>query len=461
MKRILSYLLFCGILFLPCVSFAEKPITMDEMQKRLTTLEEIVARQQKIIEEYQKVQEQHAGTHKELREDKVGKVLARKSPGSVFAEPAMPGTLKIGANITALAQASPDTKLKGGNKQRKVGGSYQANVTITNEFSEIDGMALANLRIDQGDGIEDRLTVYSNVNNNAWNDDHFTLSEIFYEQRLFQEKLYINFGKLDPTVFFDQNNYAGSDTTQFLARIFNNSPVIGFPANSLGIRAGFYPYDWLGLDYLIMAGQSDLRNMDSSYYHNGEITFKTGFNGLSGNYRFLIWQSTVDHVKWGSPADNKNYAYGFSVSCDQEISDTIGIFAKFGWQDPTVYDPLKTANIDDRASLNTTPNIDNYSLEYMWSGGFQIKGKPWHRPYDFLGVAFGQAIASGDMKDSLKGTSNRRNARNESHFEAYYNFYMNKYLAVTPSVQLIFNPYGGDGDNDSVQVYTLRTHVDF
>lgn len=396
-------------------------------------------------------------------------IIAEKSEAradgtdALFVESAMPGNLKIGADITGIVQSSPNTHLLGGRTEGKTGGSYQANVTIANEFTEINGMALANLRIDQGDGLEEYLTVYSNVDNNVWDDDQFSLSEMFYEQRFLEKKIIIDFGKLDPTVFFDLNKYAGSDTTQFLARIFNNSPVIEFPDNAGGITASIYPEKWLQLGYYVQSGDPDLSRLGSELFHLAHISFKPEIYGHGGNYRFEAWINTNPHTKWNDVTKDNEYAYGYSLSFDQEVTDKIGVFTKFGWQDPKVYNPAKTANVAENGILNTSPDSNNFSLEYMWSAGAQAKGGFWGRANDVYGIAVGQVVPSGDMKDALLGSSgDSRKANNESHFETYYNFYANKYLGITPSVQLIWDPYGSDaGSEEMISVYTVRAHVDF
>ncbi|MFH1395118.1 MAG: carbohydrate porin [Candidatus Omnitrophota bacterium] len=378
-------------------------------------------------------------------------------------EPAMPGDFKIGADITAIIQSSPDTHLLGGRDVGKTAGSYQANVTIANEFRQVNGMALANLRIDQGNGVEPYLTVYSNVDNNVWEDDEFSLSEMFYEQRLLDNKIVIDFGKLDPTVFFDLNKYAGSDTTQFLARIFNNSPVIEFPDNAGGITASIYPEKWLQLGYLVISGDPALSRLGSELFHLAHIGFRPKVYGREGTYRFETWLNTNPHTRWDDVKKDNEYAYGFSLSFDQEVTDEIGVFTKFGWQEPKVYNPASTANVSEDAILNTSPDINNFSLEYMWSAGLQIKGGLWGRKKDVYGIALGQVMPSGDMKDALASSSgNDRKAKDETHFETYYNIYANKYLGISPGVQLIWDPYGADsGSKEMISVYTLRAHVDF
>ncbi|MDP8298795.1 MAG: carbohydrate porin [Candidatus Tantalella remota] len=458
---ILILAVFCSSYVLPL--YAEGPMTMAELQKRLLELEKTVAKQQQIISQYELVHDQQAVAIEDADKAHVGKVHARTKKGSIFALPAMPGNLKIGANLTGIVQGSPETKLWGDRNRPEIGGSYQASITITNEFENVDGLALATLRVGQGDGIEDDLTLYSNTDNNAWGFDYLTLSEVWYEQRLFDKKLVVNVGKLDPTVFFDNNRYANSDPTQFLARIFNNSPVIEFPDHSGAVRVGAYPFEWLELGYLVMAGNPNMDNLQSDLFHVGRVILKPRIYDRQGNYRFLAWRNNNDHTRWDDPSDTNQPAYGFSISCDQEITDIFGIFWKFGWQDPDVYNPANTANVYDNALLNRYPDINNFSLEYMWSAGAQLKGTPWGREKDFCGIAVAQAFASEEMKDALSEVSdNRRDAKPEGHLEAYYNYHFNQYLAVSPSVQLIWNPYGGDAEGrEVISVYTLRTHVDF
>ena len=479
LKKLFSLLL--AILLMTSIpvspSHAKSALTMEALQKKLLSLEKQLHEQQKMLESYKHLMDQQIALNEkqrmeiektfkeasELSSQKVGKVRARKSPGPLMAHPYMPGDFKIGANVTGIVQGSPDARLIGEDQKEKIGASYQANVTLANKFAGVDGLAVANLRVGEGTGLNDQLSVYSNVDNNTWRDNHFTLSEIFYQQNLFDKKLAINFGKLDPTVFFDLNRYADSDTTQFLAQIFNNSPVIEFPANAGGIRIAVFPFKWLELGYLAMAGNPNLRDLESHLFHIGQVMLKPEFNGRKGNYRFVLWQNNNDHTAWKDLTRTHEASYGFSISCDQEISDVVGVFGKFGWQDPRVYNPSTLVRAYPFSEDDPNPYINNFTLEYMWSAGVQVRGTPWGREHDFCGLGIGQVIPSKDMKTAMSGTGdNRRNAKTETHFEIFYSFFANKYLAISPGVQLIWDPYGGDAGGESmVSVYTIRTHIDF
>ena len=89
----------------------------------------------------------------------------------------------------------------------------------------------------------------------------------------------------------------------------------------------------------------------------------------------------------------------------------------------------------------------------------QLKGSFWNREDDILGLALGQVTPSGEYK---KADSNL-NAKDEGHFEAYYNYKVNEHLTLTPDLQVIWNPYRDDASNgkSTITVVGMRGQVDF
>lgn len=436
------------------VSMADLMQEIQSLKMRVAELEGEVAEQKKVVEDFNLVSDKQ-------RND-VKKTMAKKERGYTFNIPGVPASLRVGANMTGIVQGAPNAKLIDEDVSGVVGGSYQSNVTITSEFYNIDAVAFANMRVAQGVGVMDQMTLYSNVDNNAWLDDHFTLSEMWYEQRLFEGKTKITVGKLDPTDYLDKNKYADSDSTQFLGMIFNNSPCIDFPANAGAVRLMVAPFDWLHVNYVALAGNANLSGLQKNLFHGTEITFSPEIFGRKGNYRFMAWYNNNDYTRWDEPSKTKEYSYGFSFSADQEITDHVGAFAKVGWKDPEVFNPSIYARAYPRSETDVLPAPNTFTLEAMWSAGCQIDGDLWGREHDFLGVAFGQVMPSMDMKGYNQGSQDAREAKNETHFEAYYNWHVNKAFAVSPGVQLIWDGYGGDsGAKDVMAVFSLRTHVDF
>jgi len=363
--------------------------------------------------------------------------------------------LEIGAGGTMVVQGTGNTNNAATDVTKKEGrtdASYSADITIGKEFKKVGGKAFLHLEVGQGAGLEDDLTLYSNVNRDADNDNNVRLTELWYEQALFKDKVALTFGKLDPTAYFDNNDVANDETTQFLGRIFRNSPTIEFSDNTAGIRLAYIPFQWVELDYGVFDGNSDWEKVGDNLFNIGQVTFKTKFHDLPGNYRFLGWYNNVYHTKWLDTEKTKEAAYGFSLSFDQKISEIVTLFTRYGWQNPKVYNP----------DIMATGDL-NYSLAYSWSTGFQIEGKPWGRENDVFAFAVGQAITSKDYKKAGEALNPVRRAKPEGHLEAYYRIHINDHLSLSPDFQYIWNPFGKDvvEDTDGIFIGGMRAQVDF
>ncbi|MCK5492526.1 MAG: carbohydrate porin, partial [Candidatus Omnitrophica bacterium] len=51
----------------------------------------------------------------------------------------------------------------------------------------------------------------------------------------------------------------------------------------------------------------------------------------------------------------------------------------------------------------------------------------------------------------------------EGHIELYYSYKVNDHLTISPDMQIIMNPYGGDASNGdgTIVIGGLRGQVDF
>ncbi|MFZ2406284.1 MAG: carbohydrate porin, partial [Methylobacter sp.] len=262
----------------------------------------------------------------------------------------------------------------------------------------------------------------------------------------------VTFGKLDPTAYFDNNDVANDETTQFLGRIFRNSLVIEFPDNAAGMRFCFLPGDSVELCYGVFDGNSDWERVGDNLFNMGQVTLKTGFFNVPGNYRIYGWHNNVNHTKWLNTEKTKEPGYGFGFSFDQKAVEIATVFLRYGWQNPKVFNPDSMA-IGDL----------NYSLSHSWSAGFQLEGKPWGREKDVFACAVGQAIASRDYKQAGESLDPARRAKPEGHLEAYYRISVYDHLSISPDFQYIWNPFGKDvaDDVNGVFIGGLRAQVDF
>ncbi|MDD5156317.1 MAG: carbohydrate porin, partial [Candidatus Omnitrophica bacterium] len=346
--------------------------------------------------------------------------------------------LELGAGMTIIVQGTNNVNNPSDGqtqKRARTDGSYSADITLAKEFKEVNGKAFLHLEGGQGDGLEDNLTVYSNVNRDADNHENVRVTELWYEQGLFKDRAAVTFGKLDPTAYFDQSEVANDETTQFLGRIFRNAPTLEFPDNTAGLRLAYMPKEWVELGYGMFNGNSDnWSRMFDNLFNIGQVSFKTNFFNLAGNYRFYGWNNNLPHTKWMDATKGKEAAYGFGLSFDQKLNDVVTAFCRYGWQNPEVYNPNPLVPAADGTL---------YSLKHSWSSGFQVEGKPWGREKDVLAFAIGQVFPSGDYK-RYYGYS----AKPEGHIESYYKIHLNKHLSISPDLQYIWNSFGKDVGDD-------------
>jgi len=348
----------------------------------------------------------------------------------------------IGGGATFVLQGTHNANHTSTKNEDVIDGSYSIDLEIEKEFKEIDSRAFMHLEIGEGAGVEDELIIFSNVNKDANTDTNLRISEVYYEQNFFNKKMALTFGKLDPTVYLDTNALANDETTQFLARIFRNSPAIEFPDNSAGIRLNLAPLDFFDIELGIFDADSDWEDMFDNVFFGNQINFKPKFFGKEGNYRFIGWLDDRNHTKWLDTEKDKEENYGIGISFDQKLTDNLACFLRYAWQNPKIY-----------------LTGSDFSLEHSWSTGLQIKGDLWKREKDILGLAIGQAIPSKDYKRA----DPTRDAKSEGHFEVYYNIRINEHLHLSPDFQIIWNPYGDDVENrkDTITVFGLRGQVDF
>ena len=455
-KKVALFLLVLA--FVCCTSvFADESSleeTVRQLQKRIEALEKKVADQEKYI-----------ATQNTTTQVQQQKIVEYESKLSQFEEKLhrVPGEpiqlmegLELGAGGTMIVQGTDNVNYNedGLNpKESRTDASYSADITLGKEFKDVGGKAFLHLEAGKGAGLEDNLVLYSNVNRDAGDSENrVEVTEFWYEQGLFKDKIALTFGKLDPTAYFDQNEVANDETTQFLGRIFRNSPAIEFPDNTAGLRMAYMPVEWLELGYGVFDGNSDWEKMGDNLFNIGQVHFKINFFSLSGNYRLLGWNNNTYHTKWLAAEREKEAAYGFGLSFDQKLTDITTTFLRYGWQDPKVYNP----------DIKATGDL-NYSLEHSWSAGLQFEGKPWGRENDVLAFALGQVFPSGDYKKAGESLDPARRAKAEGHFEAYYRIYANKYLSITPDLQYIWNPFGKDVADDTSPIFVggMRAQVDF
>ncbi len=166
-------LLFLLVLVFVCSTsaFADEASledTVRQLQKRIEVLEKKVADQDKYI-----------ATQNTTTQAQQQKIAEYETKLSQFEEHLhrVPGApiklmegLELGAGGTVIVQGTDNVNYNGDGhtlKESRTDGSYSADITLGKEFKEISGRAFLHLEAGQGAGLEDNLTLYSNVNRDA------------------------------------------------------------------------------------------------------------------------------------------------------------------------------------------------------------------------------------------------------------------------------------------------------
>ena len=430
MFRYVFILLIC-IFFASNLCFAET--SNDELLQEIRALrEEIQSQEQRINELEERLSGQDFDKHLDSH------LLHREEGYQLL------GGLRMGVGATFVVQgtsnANGDSLSENG--EDVTDASYSVDLEFEKEFEDY-GLAFLQLETGNGAGVDDELQVFSNVNQDADNSDNsVSVTKAWYEHYFQSTPLTLTFGKIGADDYADGNEYAVDECTQFLGAMFKHSPVIEFPSNTAGVHLGIAARDSIEIDLIVSDADDDWEDVGDEIFFAGQLNFKPNLFERKGNYRIIGWLNDRDHTKWEDSTSIKEETYGFGISFDQELTDNLGAFLRYGWQDPDVY-----------------LNGDAFSLESAWSAGAQITGAGWGRENDVLGIAVGQLMPSDKYKDAGTNLS----AKDEGHFEAYYNYYVNEHLTLTPDIQIICSPYGKDATNgdDTIVVGGVRGQVDF
>ena len=158
----------------------------------------------------------------------------------------------------------------------------------------------------------------------------------------------------------------------------------------------------------------------------------------------------------GTPADtalvrnNFTNRTGVSLNLEQQITETIGVFARAGWADGTI-EPWDFTDIDR-----------------TFSGGVSINGKDWGRPDDTIGIGGVINGIAGVHRDYfnlggigiLIGDGQLPNPGVEGIVEAYYSYALTASTRVSVDYQFIGNP-GYNTDRGPANVFAGRVHSQF
>jgi high affinity Mn2+ porin len=363
--------------------------------------------------------------------------------------------ISAGLSLSTVAQRSSGT----GSQL-----SYRADAYVSlplEPVGDIQHKVFAQFRMGQGAGLNDMLSSYSVPNATAFqlgslpNDDAVAvLAQAWYQADIplpfggfaprSKQTLEVNFGKMDPFVFFDQNAAAGDETRQFLNAVFVHNPLldaggdIGVDANGFtpGFRLSYYNFEdkpeaWrvsLGVFGAGARGSNYQRSLTQPLLMLQAESEQRFFGGLAGNYRVYAWRNPqASHFDGTEPELHS----GWGVSADQRVGDGVTLFGRYGHQ-----------------------MQGNVRFDRALTLGAEVNGSYWNRGGDSVGLAAGYLKSSRAYRDvAAVGSA-------EQVGELYYRYSINKQFDLSPSFQYIGNP-GGDDAADAVKILGLRAQLTY
>lgn len=374
--------------------------------------------------------------------------------------------LSAGASFTSVWQKPSGLA----NNESKL--NYRADVTVSMPAGEIGNATssiFGHFRIGQGKGVADNMTAFSGPNATAFqlgaavtpDTSAVMLAEAWYQAEIplplggfkpqSKQTLTINFGKMDPFVFFDQNTAANDESRQFLSSMFVHNALLDNPlAANLGADGyGFSPgvrVAWKNQENKPENYQLSLGVFGSGPGAAFDGAFKAPFViaqaetetrtfGAQGHYRLLLWTNgqAPTYV-----ADELKSHRGIGLNFDQRVGDYSTVFGRYGkgWGQHLPFD-------------------QTLSL------GAEFGGSYWDRAADALGVAVGFNRTSSEFRrealtldadgDGVADYGFKARGT-EKTVEAYYRYRINERFEITPDLQWVDAPAGNSSASSAIIV---------
>jgi high affinity Mn2+ porin len=283
-------------------------------------------------------------------------------------------------------------------------------------------------------------------------------------------RLTLQAGKFSVGDVFDGNSYAKDTRKDFMNWSIWAPGAFDYAADRLGLTYGvsaeLNQKQWaLRGGYFLMDAVSNSNNFDTLVGRRGQYVaeLETRYSLFSrpGKLRTIGWVSSAFSGSYRETLDNPalnldiaqtragRLKYGYVFNVEQAISDDIGLFGRWSWNNGKT-EIMSFTDIDASLSLGTS-----------------IKGTRWGRPDDTIGIGGAINSISRDHRDFLAAGGlgpligdGQLNYRKERILETYYAYALTKQLTLTADYQFITNP-AYNADRGPVHVFSGRFHGEF
>ncbi len=283
-------------------------------------------------------------------------------------------------------------------------------------------------------------------------------------------RLTLQAGKFAVLDVFDGNAYAKDTRKDFINWSMWAPGAFDYSADkvglSYGVTAELNQKQWaLRGGYFLMQAVSNSNAFDTNVFQRGtyvlELETRYSLFSLPGKLRTMAWLNSAFSGSYRETLDNPAFdldisqtrtgriKYGYVVNLEQTVTDDIGLFGRWSWNDGKT-EIMAFTDIDASLSMGTS-----------------IKGTKWGRPDDVIGIGGAINSLSRDHRDFIAAGGlgiligdGALNYRRERILETYYAFALNKQLTLTADYQFITNP-AYNADRGPVHVFSGRLHGEF
>jgi high affinity Mn2+ porin len=293
------------------------------------------------------------------------------------------------------------------------------------------------------------------------------------------DRLVLTVGRFAIVDIFDTNKYANNPKTDFLNWSVINAGTFDYAGDAWGYTYGGAA-EWYQGHWTLRAGVFDL----SATPAGGVSPAAYGLDPTFDQFE-LVGEIEDRYELWGQPGKIKITGYlergrmgtfadaialaeetsqpaninavrtytsrpGVSLNLEQQVSDTVGVFARAGWADGNL-EPWDFTDIDRTVEA-----------------GVSLSGKQWGRPDDTIGIAgvvngisgVHEAFLNAGGLGILVGDGQLPNPGLEHIFETYYSYALTSSTHLSFDYQFIANP-AYNTDRGPVNVFAGRIHWQF
>ncbi|MDR3678429.1 MAG: carbohydrate porin [Flavipsychrobacter sp.] len=285
-------------------------------------------------------------------------------------------------------------------------------------------------------------------------------------------RLVLTFGKFSVADIFDANTYSHDPRNQFMNWATMSAGAWDYPANTRGYTYGFVAElikpTWSLKGAVTMVPEvanGPYMDMNIGNAHSETVEFdkKITINKRNGIIRLIGYytqadmgnykEATTDTQYHLDVTQTRSYAHakgGFVINAEQELSNSIGVFCRYSWND----------------GKNETWAFTE--IDRSFNIGVQVKGTGWKRPADQFGAALLLDGLSKDHRAYLTAGGygfiigdGQLNYGLEHVIELYYSAKLFDNFWLSPDYQFVLNPAYNKDRGPVVNIVGIRGHIEF